>query len=376
MSMNENIDSWKTVSMETVEENYNIAIEYYKQRQAAFFNFYKNKYNLDLETVLKDIEEFLMGVWPQFCTEVINTSSLEERQELIKDFLNTYDIDGSIPTLAALKNPQAALGNIFEDVFKSAAEDAIKGTASEAARNLIAQVTGAIKSSAANVSGVRSIRNDVMLYLDSMNLISGDEYENSRARLTTQKDELNLELQTDILLGEDVDLDSLKDASQLINTLWDYIDPNSPFAGAGGFNLKYWSLRNIGSGKRFSDSAPYAEHLNKLLASANKGKGVLTYLYANLYNVYFLSQRLINLISPDAVGFVDGDEISLVSDILSAYHFRFALTHEDQPGWHRYAVKNATINMYKAGNVLERRMAGKTKKSKTPIKITVKNNTH
>ena len=209
-----------------------------------------------------------------------------------------------------------------------------------------------------------------------MNLISGDEYENSRARLTTQKDELNLELQTDILLGEDVDLDSLKDASQLINILWDYINPNSPFAGAGGFNLKYWSLKNIGPGKRFSDSAPYAEHLNKLLASANKRKGVLTYLYANLYNVYFLSQRLINLISPDAVGFVDGDEISLVSDILSAYHFRFALTHEEQTGWHRYAVKNATINMYKAGNVLERRMAGKTKKSKTPIKITVKNNTH
>jgi hypothetical protein len=32
--------------------------------------------------------------------------------------------------------------------------------------------------------------------------------------------------------------------------------------------------------------------------------------------------------------------------------------------------------MYKAGNVLERRMAGKTKKSKTPIKITVKGNKH
>jgi hypothetical protein len=48
--------------MATVEENYNIAIEYYKQRQQAFFNFYKNKYNLDLETVLKEVEEFLMGV--------------------------------------------------------------------------------------------------------------------------------------------------------------------------------------------------------------------------------------------------------------------------------------------------------------------------
>jgi hypothetical protein len=138
---------------------------------------------------------------------------------LIKDFFNIYDIDGSVPTLAALKNPQAALGNIFEDVFKNTAENAIKGTASEAARDLITQVTGAIKSSAANVSGVRSIRNDVMLYLNSINLISGEEYGNPRGRLTTQENELNLELQTDILLGEDVDLDSLKDASQLIDIL-------------------------------------------------------------------------------------------------------------------------------------------------------------
>lgn len=48
--------------MATVNKNYNIAIEYYRQRQEAFFNFYLRQYNIDLQSVLSQVENFLEKV--------------------------------------------------------------------------------------------------------------------------------------------------------------------------------------------------------------------------------------------------------------------------------------------------------------------------
>lgn len=123
--------------------------------------------------------------------------------------------------MASLKNPQAALGNFFEHVFKSVSEQKLKEMYADAANNIINKVTGAVKSSAANVKGVSSIRNDVMLYLNSMDIISGEKegIGDTRARMSFGSDTRALELQTDVLLGEDVDLNAIQTGQGLIDIL-------------------------------------------------------------------------------------------------------------------------------------------------------------
>lgn len=77
---------------------------------------------------------------------------------------------------------------------------------------------------------------------------------------------------------------------------------------------------------RFSDSSKLMNQFNNEMRSGGVNRtGVYTNGVAYAHNFLFLSQYLINIISPLTVGFVSGDKFELTSDLLKSYYFYFHL---------------------------------------------------
>lgn len=376
---------WVQRYMKTTERNYDYAQNFYEQREKIFFNAYQHQYDIRLDNILKQLSGAdpdhnmpgsIYDTWTRLIRNSVENaessmSSINAMYNFVRiHHLNVHigkigDNDGSI---------QATLGRIFEPFYVKNAQNVIQSSIGNIASNLIAGVnpknvsviqTGGVHSTSAVVSDSRDIRPDAFITVNGISI----QDENGKAVVSNGKEKLDIELQELINLSSDIDQNGT-------NSILDKYLLDETFRAVGGLNLKYW--QGDAHDQRFSNSSKLFSNFNTQMEQGGVNKsGVYTGGVAYAHNFLFLSNYLINIISPLTIGFVSGDKFTKVSELLTMYYFYFKMSHgiiskdtdTDDFKWHHYRAIDDTIRFYRIQKMRKNALLYKLKNAEIYLNI-------
>lgn len=319
-----------------MQQNYSVAISYYRQKRMAFENHFHSQLGINFEQIRQAFNTTLEYEW-------------QKKIELLTNSLEAHPISGGaggyyytttasyargsdpivddIVSIAAgrgrrglASNPKAMLGNAFEPfvrdkIFNNENLDrSIIELIQSNAEQIAIQVTGGRTSKSALQENVPQIGPDVMVsfgghfgFHSSDNVLYGGH--NNTA----------IELQSIIDL-------QITDDSTLLSMMHDYLASN-----LAGFNLKYFAKEG---GKAFMQSSVLQKQLNDVFRQRHDGSyHTWEEEYATAYANWQLSRNLINIINPNVVAIVTGAEFQWVDAFLQSHILRMrvqraATTHK------------------------------------------------
>lgn len=365
--------------------NYNIARVYYEQKQNLFVQHWLNKYDIDIGEELSIITNKAFPIWEREINEALAKADGKiEQVQILKDFIKKYNLPPRNNLDKKIISTEA--GFIWEDfIEKIGASSQIRNIYGQGVNSVLQILgSGAFKSTSRVTQGFKNIRNDIVI--SDIKINSTDLDNDKRLFFSNNINRQYFELGVEVILGEDIRYrkdDKQQFANLLSNgVLGAYLDNNSSLNGVGGLNLKAWT--GDGHGKRFSDSSVIQQQLANKLKNANNGKGTLSTGYAYSIDFHFISQRLINIISPTTVGFLSGSDFVWTSEVLEKYFLYMALFNNkneqvevDLNGskWHKWNVKDSTLYLYDQMNKKINTIQYKIQKELKQEKITLKGKT-
>lgn len=286
-----------------IQQNYNVAIGYYKQRHEFMQQLYEMKTGQAIENLTSYINERVEYYWTNVVQEVLKYVNDQGGRKEIKG-KELPDLEFSLEAQSVLKQlatagglPTTILGNEFENFLYESLSlkdlgDAANAVVAEASDTIVdnllnsslsASHTGSITAKSAVVTGKRAIRPDIGLGFSEKNL-----------------------------QGMGVELQGLLDLSEFTNALYEEMKSQKNESlldflrqPAFGLSLKIWKNAN---NAEFSSSSPLQNMLNNQLYTYHAlgyrttWEGQYTIDYVN----YQLSKYLINIISPLNVAMVTG----------------------------------------------------------------------
>lgn len=307
------------------QQNYSVAMSYYRQKRIMFENQFYNQLKVNFEDVRQAFNMTLEQEWGKKIE--LLTSSLQSHP--INDGKGGYyytttatytpgsdpQVDRIISIVAGrgalgqASNPKAMLGSTFEPFVRdkifnnSNLDGAIKDVIQSGMGNIFTQVTGGKTSKTAIQGGTPQIGPDVMVSIGG-----GFNFHKNNGVLTGGNTPIAIELQNEIDL-------QVTDDNTLLSLMQDYLKSN-----LSGFNLKYFLKPG---GKVFTSSTVLQNRINSVFRQRHDGSyHTWEEEYATAYANWEVSKYLINLINPNVVAIVTGAEFQWVDAFLEAHRLR------------------------------------------------------
>lgn len=331
-----------------IQQNYNLAIGYYKQRREMITELYLQKTQQSINNLVKYIDERATYYFNNVTQEVFNYINLvggikNIKGKTLSDLNFPVEVTKILQAVAAGHgNPASLLGNEFEqflyeslslqdygEVANSVANAQVDTIIDSLLNSFGATHTGNIKARSAVVSGKRNIRPDIGL---------GFSEENKQ--------------------GSRVELEGWLDLSDYINATYEEMTSKHNEAlkdflqsSAMGLSLKVWKNPN---NQEFSQSKPLMDMINRQLYTVHPQYGYRTTWegqYAMDYINYQISKYLINIISPLNIAMVTGNGFMWMDEFLSNKIFFMTIQLNSikksirGPGWEGFP-EIASPNIY------------------------------
>lgn len=308
-----------------MQQNYSVAMTYYRQKRIAFETQFYNQVNVNFEEIRQAFNMTLEQEW-------------QKKIELLTNSLKAHPISGGrggyyytttasytpgldwqvdrivsmaagLGTFGRPSNPKAELGRVFEPFVRDKIfnnknlDQAVIDTIDNGVNSVIARVTGNMTSKSAIQEGAPQIGPDVMV------ATSGSfGFKKSEGVLSAGSTQAAVELQTMIDL-------QITDDNTLLSMMQTYLQSN-----LAGLNLKYFTNA---SGKVFTKSTPLQNQLNDVFRQKHDGSyHTWEEEYATAYANWQVSRYLINLINPNVVAIVTGAEFQWVDAFLESHILR------------------------------------------------------
>lgn len=305
--------------------NYEVARSYYSQRRLAFKSFleknyisalsFENDLNLAIEKIWnKKIRGVLAGIY-------FNNKNVDDRVAKVREQFNTSPYLDKMIQAVKHGNPKnfwLSLGFVFEDFISDTAMDPIiKTTAnfgSKHADSLInAFVSGAMKSTASAVSGVKNIRPDVIIAPAGMTF-KMDENKVLRESNTS----LPLEMQGNLQIDWTNVMPKPEDILESSNLLQRFLEDSNFY----GFSAKTWKAGST-DGKGFMQSSVMQKSLNSIFnqVDSNGNRHPWEIDYTSEYVAYQLSRNIFHIVGPTNIAMVTGGGIIWMDNFLSSHLF-------------------------------------------------------
>lgn len=310
--------------------NYAVTQQYYAQRRAMFRQYLEQKGRsaTDIENQInKKIEE----IWNKQIFNVVsgiywagkkNNSTVSQMRAQVTSRLNLPEsVMNKIYHAIAQGNPQnfySSLGFAFEEWLEVEGVGAVidKGAqfAEDHADNLINTfVSGALKSKASAVSGVRNIRSDLLItsYVEA-------DFQNDKDGVLKTPEGLPMEIQSTLSVDWENAAPEADEITSDYSILQDFLQLNK--GNIFGLSAKSWSGSD---GKEFMKSSVMQKMLNATFNQTDSEGKRHSWQpdYTMEYVVYFLSHRIFDIIGPTTVALVSRQGITWMDDFLSTHIF-------------------------------------------------------
>lgn len=312
-----------------IDQNYQNAQNYYKQRREAFRTFLTSKaINLEsgFEQAISDniekiwnkqIFNVMSGIYWQGKQNGLNASQLEAQVRSV--FTADSKITEYLVWAIKQDNPRtfySGLGQAFEEWLQSEGIDPVinKGAAFiDGHTNQLIKtfVTGSRKSKSSVVSGVKNIRPDLIVSDISMELTEDDGVLYSSTGLPVElQSTLNVNWENLIPAPDEMISDH--------SILQEFLDPVK--GSFFGLSAKSWKNSN---GKVFSHSSVLEKMLNATFNQVDSKGQRHSWQphYTMQYVVYFLSHKIFDIVGPTNVAMVARDGFTWMDEFLTTRMF-------------------------------------------------------
>ena len=315
--------------VQSTQSNYSIAQNYYSQRRDAF-RYFLWRNGVAASQIEEDISVNIEKIWNEKIFNVVSGIywagrksglSVEEMQKQIESRFNLSP-EVMKHLLYAIKqgNPRtfySGLGFAFEQWLEEQGVGAIINRGQQFAEahqtNLINTfVSGALKSKASAVSGIKNIRSDILITSHTTTDFRSDD-----GVLKTPTG-LPMELQSTLTVDWNNAVPNPDEIMSDHSILEEFLKP-----GLGdfyGLSAKSWSNSD---GKEFMQSSVMQKMLNATFNQTDSEGQRHSWQpdYTMEYVVYFLSHRIFDIIGPTTVGLVSRQGFTWMDDFLSQHIF-------------------------------------------------------
>ena len=302
------------VEVTSVDANYQIAINYYKQKREMMNNLFRQDVGATFEAFADYINQKVQEFQSQVVDQVFAAANFENGRYTVSkslpDMQYNYHAQKVLEQIAnnpnglMRRNISSFLGIEFEHFLKESFEagpltEAVSafgaGIISNFLKGFESQHTGSQTSTSAVVMGSKNIRSDIVI-MKKGEVFFKDDSGNLR---TTSGGAVEF--------SEFINIDEF-DTSEGI-TSREVLE--SYASKTFGFSMKLWKNEN---GKEFSSSSVLQQMLNATFASTRPNTWESQYTIE--YVVQTLSKYLINIISPTSVAMITGRGFEWMDDFL------------------------------------------------------------
>lgn len=306
--------------------NYNIAQQYYRQRERQFKAMLANKCSKSLKNFIDYLtgiaENYIINIVPQVKNALANKTNLEAIKEKI-DSNFWVDFDELFKALVAEKNDrwQFEIGQEFEKYLSR--HVGLSNDQQKEVYNFVLQQVGLLRNEAFTTSSKSQTRTDLLV--NQNRLINQDEKKSPEQLELTQELIINGENLQKELRNKYIE-DDLKEIIKESNINLDQF----------GFQVKTYP--GLG-GNLWSRSAPMQNRLTDELTK------IWSRDYAILYTMYFLSKYIINIINPVNIAIIYGGNVEIMSSFLGHIRFYMDIQEKQLKNKNKYTVASSEIKM-------------------------------
>lgn len=313
----------------SAKANYAIAQSYYAQRRDAF-RYFLWRNGVAAANIEEDISTGIEKIWNEKIFNVMSGiywggiksgASVEAMQQQVESRFNlSPEVMKYLLQAVKQGNPRtfySGLGFAFEQWLAEQGIGAVikrgQQFASSHADSLLSTfVSGAFKSKASAVSGVRNIRSDILITnTTEMSFASEDGVLKTSTGLP-------MEMQSTLSLNWENAVPAAEDIMSDHSILEEFLKPGK--GDVFGFSAKSWSNSD---GKEFMQSSVMQKMLNATFNQTDSGGKRHSWEpdYTMEYVVYFLSHRIFDIVGPTTVGMVTRNGFQWMDEFLSTHIF-------------------------------------------------------